>query len=179
MRLIIFCLLALSAGSAWADGYWEYGSWRVTVQEMDTGEDLRRTCSAATGGDGAPSAVISVSNGDAGPPDYFPVLLIREQAVRHHQTVLQDGQPVYIRFDDEDVMDGVVAGFVDDEGFANAEIAFDHPQSQWVLRAMRKNGQFDVVVNGEVFMYVFLDGFTAAYLKMAEECGFTGAGVIY
>lgn len=178
MRLIIGGLLALVAGSAWADGYWEYGSWRVTVQEVDTGEDLRRTCSAVTGGDGEPSAVISMSNGDAGPPDYFPTVMIREHAVRHHQTVLKDGQPVYIRFDDEDVMDSVVVGFVDSEGFANAEIAFDHPHSQWVLRAMRKNGQFDVVVDGKVFMYVFLDGFTASYLKMAEECGFTGAGII-
>lgn len=51
-------------------------------------------------------------------------------------------------------------------------------RSQWVLRAMRTNGQFDVVVEGNVFMYVYLDGFTASYLKMAEECGSTGVGVV-
>ncbi|SNR54524.1 hypothetical protein [Puniceibacterium sediminis] len=178
MKLIIGSLFALIAGPAWADGYWEYGSWRVDVQEVDTGEDLRRTCSAVTGGDGSPSVQVSMSNGDAGPPDYFPTVLISEHAPRGHGTVLQDGQAAYIRFDNEESMDGAVSGFFDEEGFANAEIAFDHPLSQWVLRAMRLNGQFDVVVEGNVFMYVYLDGFTASYLKMAEECGFSGAGVI-
>lgn len=178
MRRLIIGLLAMMAGPVWADGFWEYGSWRVSVQEVDTGEDLRRSCVAVTGGDGAPSAAISMNNGDAGPPDYFPSVVVSEHAPRGNSTVLKDGQAAYIRFDDEDVMDGAVFGYIDDAGFANAQIAFDHPLSQWVLRAMRKNGQFDVVVEGKVFMYVYLDGFTASYLKMAEECGFSGAGVI-
>ncbi|PRY26390.1 hypothetical protein CLV78_101485 [Aliiruegeria haliotis] len=178
MRLIVAGLLAVLAGPVMADGFWEYGSWRVIVEDVDTGEDLRRTCTAATGGDGEPSVSVSVSNGDAGPPEVFPSVLIREHAPRHHQTGLQDGQEAYIRFDNEEVMDGVVVGYFDDQGFANAEIAFDHPLSQWVLRAMRANGQFDVVLGNNVFMYVYLDGFTASYLKMAEECGFDGAGVV-
>lgn len=174
----MYGLLALMAGPASADGFWEYDSWRVIMQEVDTGEDLRRTCTAFTGGDGAPSVSISLSNGDVGPPYFFPTVLIHERAPRGYQTVLQDGQAVYIRFDDEDSMDGVVMGYVDEQGFANAQIAFDHPLSQWVLRAMRVNGQFDVVVGGAVFMYAYMDGFTAAYLKMAEQCGFDGAGVV-
>ncbi|SMX31186.1 hypothetical protein [Actibacterium lipolyticum] len=178
MRKLIFVLFSLMAGPAFADGFWEYGSWRVFVQEVDTGEDLRRSCSAMTGGDGEPSVVVSMSNGDAGPPDFFPSVLVREHAPRGHRTMLQDGQAAYIRFDNEDVMDGVVKGDFDEEGFAYAEIAFDHPLSQWVLRAMRVNGQFDVVVDDKVFMYAYLDGFTASYLKMAEECGFNGAGVV-
>jgi hypothetical protein len=43
---------------------------------------------------------------------------------------------------------------------------------------MRVNGQMDVVVEDEVFMYAYLDGFTASYLKAAEECGFDGSGVV-
>jgi len=178
LRLIICGLIALMAGPTWADEFWEYGSWYVIVQEIDTGEDLRRSCSAVTGGDGEPSVAISISNGDVGPPDFFPTVIVREHAPRGYQTVLQDGQAAYIRFDNEDVMDGVVAGYFDKEGFAHAEIAFDHPLSQWVLQAMHMNGQFDVVVDGKVFMYAYMDGFTAAYLKMAEECGFDGAGVV-
>ncbi|MEY8099891.1 hypothetical protein AB9F29_21290, partial [Falsihalocynthiibacter sp. S25ZX9] len=178
MKIMIVGLLALLASPSWADGFWEYGSWRVIVQEVDTGEDIRRTCSAVTGGDGPPSVVVSVSNGDVGPPDFFPTVLVRETAPRGFKTVMQNGQAAYIRFDDEDVMDGMVYASLDDEGFAFAEIAFDHPLSQWVLRAMRKNGQFDVVVEGKVFMYAYMDGFTASYLKMAEECGFDGEGVV-
>ncbi|ASM71736.1 MULTISPECIES: hypothetical protein [Roseobacteraceae] len=52
-------------------------------------------------------------------------------------------------------MDGVVTGYVNEDGF-------EHAQSQWVLRAMRANAQFDVVVDGKVFLHVYLDGFTAA-----------------
>lgn len=178
MKRVIAGFLVLLASPTWADGFWEYGAWRVVVQEVDTGDDLRRTCTALTGGDGAATVEVSMSNGDAGPPDYFPTVLIREHAPRGYDTVLQDGQAAYIRFDNEQVMDGTVHGFFDNEGFANAEIAFEHPLSQWVLRDMRANGQFDVVVEHRDFMYAYLDGFTASYLKMAEQCGFDGAGVV-
>ena len=65
-----------------------------------------------------------------------------------------------------------------DEGFAQATFRFDHPDSQWVLRAMRKNSQLDAVVGGHPFVTFFLDGFTASYVKAMDECGFTGAGVV-
>ncbi len=163
---------------ATAQGFWEYGSWRVLVQEIDTGEDLRRTCTAITGGDGLPSVTVAFSNGDAGPPDFFPTVTVHEYASRGYDTVLQGGQSAYIRFDDEQVMDSVVTTYVTEDVFANAEIAFDHPISQWVLQSMRTNGQMDVVVEGKVFIYTYLDGFTASYLKAAEQCGFDGTGVV-
>ena len=47
-----------------------------------------------------------------------------------------------------------------------------------MLQTMRLNDQMDIVVNGQVFMTAFLDGFTASYLKMAGECGFSGVGVV-
>lgn len=159
-------------------GFWEYGSWRVFAETIDTGEDLRRTCTALTGGDGEPSLSIEISNGDGGPPDFFPSVSISEHAIRGYPTVMQDGQAVYIRFDDEDSMDAVVTGYFDEEGFAHAFFRFDHPDSQWVLRAMRKNHQLDAVVGGHVFYSFFLDGFTAAYVKAMDECGFSGAGVV-
>lgn len=171
--------LATMTGAAQAqDWYFEYGSWNVHVEEIDTGEDLRLTCRAFTGGDGYPSVSVWFSNGDAGPPDYFPSVVVEESAVRHQRTVAQDGDPVYVRFDDNDVMDSVVSGYTDEQGFQHASIPFYHPQSQWVLQAMRRNGQMDVVVNHKVLTMAFLDGFTAAYLKAAESCGFDGRGVV-
>lgn len=176
--LIIAGFLALLAGPLAAQSFWEYGSWRVWVEDVDTGEDIRRNCTALTGGDGMPSASVQFSNGDAGPPLFFPSVIVTESALRGYDTVLQDGQDVYIWFDDEQTMDSTVYAFRDDEGFARAEIAFDDPLSQWVLQSMRANGQMDVMVAGKVFMTAYLDGFTAAYLKAAEECGFDGAGVV-
>lgn len=158
--------------------FWEYGSWTVYVDDIDTGEDLRRTCVAITGGDGMPTVKVEISDGDAGPPHAYPSVVINESAIRGHGTVMQDGQDAYVRFDDEDSMDGTVAGYFDDEGFAQADIAFHSPQSQWVLQAMRRNGQMDVVVAHQEFFTAFLDGFTASYLKMMEQCGFDGTGVV-
>jgi hypothetical protein len=177
-------LLAMSAvilapiPSQAAGGYWEFGSWRVFVDEVDTGEDLRRTCTAMTGGDGDMSAVLSVSNGDAGPPYYFPELIINDNAIRHHTTVLKQDAPVYVWFDDEDVYDGAITQYVDVDGFQHAELRFPQTISQWLLLAMKRNSQMDVVMNGRATHSFFLDGFTASYLKMMDECGFTGAGVL-
>lgn len=177
-KLIIAGAFALLAGPVAAQNFWEYGSWRVWVDEVDTGEDLRRTCTALTGGDGLPSASVAFYNGDAGPPIFFPSVVVSESAPRGYDTVLLDGQDVYVWFDDEQTMDSTVYAYRDEEGFALAEIPFDHPLSQWVLQSMRANGQMDVMVEGKVFMTAYLDGFTAAYLKAAEQCGFDGAGVV-
>ena len=185
MKFITVGLLAFmtitataSASTSIDSGYWEYGSWRVVAETIDTGEDLRRTCTALTGGDGEPTLRVEISNGDAGPPHFFPGVEVSENAVRGYPTVMQDGQPVYVRFDDEDSMDNVAYGYFDQDGFAHAFFRFDHPDSQWVLRAMRKNHQLDAVVGGHVFKSFFLDGFTAAYVKAMDECGFSGAGIV-
>ncbi|WP_162617211.1 hypothetical protein [Litorivita pollutaquae] len=172
----VICAAAGTAGSA--QGFWEYEDWRVWVEEVDTGEDLRRTCTAMTGGDGDPSVSIAFSNGDAGPPTVFPSVVIREHAPRHYQTGMRDGQAAYVRFDDEDTVEGVVRGYLDEGVFEVAEITYHHPVSQWVLEAMRRNYQMDTVVEHKVYFSAFLNGFSAAYLKAAVECGFDGSGVL-
>lgn len=158
--------------------YWDYGAWHVAVEEVDTGEDLRRSCTAYTGYDGDPGLKFSFSNGDAGPPDFFPDVIVHEYAMRHYQTVMRDGDAAYVRFDDEDTMEAVVRGYLAEDVFENAEIVYSHPVSLYVLEAMRRNYQMEVVVNHKVLHTFYLDGFTAAYLKAAEECGFTGAGLM-
>ena len=173
LRQILAGLLVMIAGPTWADDYWQYGSWGVFLEEQDTGQDLWRICSAVSGFDGGPTVMISVSNGDAGPPDFFPTVLIFEQAIRKFNTSLRGGQAAYINFNDGNLWNGEVDHYVSDEGLARADIAFDHPLSQSVLRAMRKNSDFDVVVEGKRFMTVNLAGFSAAYLKMLDECGFS------
>lgn len=173
LKQFLVGLLVVMAGPIWADDFWQYGSWVVFLEEWDTGQDLRRICSMVGGVDGGgPNVMIAVSNGDAGPPDFFPTVLIFEQAIRQFNTSLRGGQAAYIRFNDGNLWNGVVDHYVSDEGLARAEIAFDHPMSQSVLRAMRKNSEFDVVVEGTKFITVNLAAFSAAYLKMLDECGF-------
>lgn len=176
--LALFVGLVTANPSMAAGGYWEFGAWRVIIEEIDTGEDLRRTCTAMTGGDGEMSAVLSISNGDAGPPYYYPELRINEHAPRGYDTQMQAGDEVYLWFDDEDVIDGTIERFLDDDGFAHAEVFLAQVFSQAALRAMKRNGQMDVTVNGRAIHSLWLNGFSASYLKMMDECGFDGSGVL-
>jgi hypothetical protein len=105
-------------------------------------------------------------------------VVIQDSAPRHHATVLKQDAPLYVRFDDADVIDGHITQFTDGDGIQNAEVSFAQAHSQWVLLAMKRNSQMDVVMNHDQIHTFFLDGFTASYLKMMDECGFTGAGVL-
>lgn len=160
-------------------GYWEYGSWKVSVERKDSYEDgVYYNCQAWTGGDGEPYARVGISSQDVGPPHAYPGFTIEEYAPRGYQTFMQGQQRMYLWFDDEDTYDGVVESYYDNDGLPNAIVSFYYPYSLPVLMAMRRNNQMDVVVEGRVFHSFFLNGFTASYLKMMEGCGFSGVGVV-
>ncbi|MEM5476056.1 hypothetical protein [Pacificibacter sp. AS14] len=174
----VFATLTPPSEGFAAGGYWEFGDWRVMVDEVDTGEDLRRTCTMVTGGDGDMSAVLKISNGDAGPPTYFAELVINDHAIRHHSTVLKQDATLYVRFDDKDVIDGSIMQYYDADGFQHATARFPQVHSQWVLLAMKRNAQMDVMMNNARVHAFSLAGFSASYLKMVDECGFTDVGVL-
>lgn len=160
-------------------GYWEYGSWKVSVERQESYEDgVYYNCQAWTGGDGEPYARVGISSQDVGPPHAYPGVTIEEYAPRGYQTFMQGQQRMYLWFDDEDTYDGVVEAYYDNDGLPNAIVSFYYPYSLPVLLAMRRNNQMDVVVEGRVFHSFFLNGFTASYLKMMEGCGFSGVGVV-
>ncbi|AXS40809.1 hypothetical protein [Breoghania sp. L-A4] len=159
--------------------YWDYRDWTVTAETVDTGEDIRVTCKAHTGGDGDPVVSVTLSNGDAGPPYAYPSVAIEEHAPRHHTTLMQDGDTINFLFDDGDsAATSAVAGF-DEDGFAEAEAGFyDMPGNLQMLQGMRRAGQIEVIRGRDIVYTASLNGFTAAYGKMAEACGFSTIGVI-
>ena len=177
LRFIIACLL-LFTNPASAQGFGEFGSWRVIVDEFDTGQDVRRDCKMLTGGDGEPSVHVSMYSGDVGPPDYYPTVRVTEPTYRGYPTLLQDDQKLYAWFDSEETFNAKASKYINKTGSPVTEIVFADHQSLAMLQTMRLNDQMDIVVNGQVFMTAFLDGFTASYLKMAGECGFSGVGVV-
>lgn len=183
MRLELIALGAAFAGTlampaAASEKYWDYRDWTTTAETIDTGEDIRTTCSARTGGDGYPVVYATQSNGDAGPPDAYPSVLIEERAPRHNKTVMQDGDRIVFLFDDGDSATTTAVGGLDDDGFAYATAEFYSPNSQLVLQAMRRNGQIEILRGRDIVYTASLNGFTAAYGKMAEACGFSTIGVI-
>jgi len=178
-RTLAAACLAVFATPAWAaEQYFDYKDWTVLIETVDTGEDLRVTCSMWTGGDGDPTVGFSISNGDALPPHSFPGVQLTERAVRGHRTVLEDGQAVHFIFDDGDSADARVRAEVDADGFAFAVTDFPYEDNQRVLQAMQRNGQIDIVGPSGPVYTASLSGFTASYRKIAEQCGFSVDGVI-
>ena len=175
----VFAIIALFPGVAQADfDYWDYNDWRVTVKTFKAGEDLRVNCTASTGGDGVPSLRIDVSNGDALPPHNYPVPTLHEFAPRGYDTVMQDGQRVLFEFDPGNLTEGYVTAGFDNHGIKQASARAGEGDSLWLLQTMRQADQLWITLDGEVVYGASLAGFTAAYGKIAEQCGFSTAGVI-
>ncbi|MCK7615256.1 hypothetical protein [Roseibium sediminicola] len=178
-RIALFSLALMTAASAHAaEQYFDYKDWTVRVEAVDTGEDLRITCSMWTGGDGDPTVGFTVSNGDALPPDYFPGVQLMERAIRGHATVLKNDEKVTFVFDDGDSAPATVYADFDEDGFAFAQTSFAFEDNQRVLQAMQRNGQIDITGPGGLVYTASLSGFTASYRKVAEQCGFPVDGVV-
>ncbi len=158
--------------------YFDYRDWSTIVETVDGEQDLRITCTIKTGGDGDPTMQATISNGDAGPPHFFPSVSLEEGAPRGYATQMKDGQPVTFVFDDGAAFPGVVMGGFNEEGFAFASAQVAQQSNQAVLQGMRRARALVVLAGGNVVYRASLSGFTAAYGKMAEQCGFTTAGVI-
>ncbi|MEO9648484.1 MAG: hypothetical protein ABJ360_21430 [Roseobacter sp.] len=176
-EISVAALISATAAQA-GDQYWEYQDWTVHVQTVDTGQDVRVTCRASTGGDGDPILFLTQSNGDAGPPYHYPQPTLLENAPRGYSTLMREGARVLFQFDVDWYTEGfALAGFTQ-EGIMQA-VAQAHPgDSLGLLQTMRRAGTLWVTMDGEVVYAASLSGFTAAYGKMAEQCGFPSVGVI-
>lgn len=188
MRAIVFLIASLlsgqaAAGTAPQPQYWDFKDWRVMVEAFDTGEDDRVICKAWTGGDGDPDFGLEVSNGDVLPPDYYPAPTLSERAPRGHGTMMTDGAWILFEADvlvDADTpwrVDATAQTWRDEEGFQQAQ-ATPNGGGLDMLRVMRRAGKMWITMNGEVVYGASLSGFTAAYGKIAEQCGFPTTGVI-
>lgn len=175
--LVLPLLLAAIAPASASEQWWEYRDWRVHVATVDTGEDLRVTCRAATGGDGDPVLAIEISNGDVLPPSMFPPVAIEEYAPRGYATLLQDGDTVRFVLDSGSFGEGYVrAGH--DAGIPFAVGVSDEMDTLALLQGMRRGDRLAVFRGGDLVYTASLAGFTAAYGKVAEQCGFPTTGVI-
>lgn len=169
----------LPAGRGNADvQYWDYQDWHVTVETIDGEEDFMIDCVAQTGGDGDPALTVSLFNLDAGPPTNFPAPTLNERAVRGSPTVMQDGQRVVFQTDANWQTEGYVAAGRDEDGFAWAAAMPVESANLTLLQSMRQGRTMWIVVEGEVIYAASMNGFTAAYAKISEQCGFPTTGVI-
>ncbi|WP_372951039.1 hypothetical protein [Mesorhizobium sp.] len=154
-----------------------FGRWSTLVDEVDTGQDIRKTCAASTAfvGTGGESGTLTliISNGDALPPDAYPSLTI---------AVDNKGLPTGKT---------VAATFGDDKGRVGVKVHSDAPingRLSWtadnqaktslaLLRAMRRASALDVAFGDMPVASISMDGFTKAYRNLGASCGFPTADV--
>ncbi|GAB5433195.1 MAG: hypothetical protein EpisKO_25650 [Epibacterium sp.] len=159
-----------------AQEYWEYGDWRVFITDVDTGEDLRRTCLAMTGGDGMPSIRLEITDGDAGPPHHFPTPTYFSSVPRGHRPLIGNAQGVAFVFDRQGVFFGVAEGGYDEDGIAWSAASPRWQDAKNMLLWMKAGSLMEVraldAYRASTEAYVAsMRGFTAAYGKMMDSCG--------
>ncbi|WP_299408228.1 hypothetical protein [uncultured Roseobacter sp.] len=184
MRPLLILLLAALPGWPLANTYVQYKDWSVYITEVDTGQDLRRTCSASTGGDGLPRLSITTSNGDAGPPLDYPAPLIEERAPRGYGTQIQPGDYIIYEFDDGSGAEATLETGYEEGVFPFARVQPFPREILWMLQSMRSAQTISIyrvsrdTAAREPVTTFSLAGFTAAYLKMIESCGHIPGEVI-
>ena len=175
MRLIFgLCLAAVAASPALAD-YWNYKDWHVVTEPHVTEQDSYLTCRASSGGDGDPILAVEVFSGDAGPPAFYPMAKVQEYAPRHHPTLMQQGGTVDFIFDFNRSF-SIAAGinsWINDEGLAEAESALRFQDHLVMLQMMKQGRWVEIWAGNDMFYEASLSGFTAAYGKMMDACGFS------
>lgn len=145
-----------------------FGRWSTTMDEVNTGEDVRKTCAASTvffdanGTSG--TLTLAISNGDVLPPGGYPSLII---AVRNSDLPKGDNVPAVFR----DVNDKIKAGF---HPIADGQWMMDNkPETTLaILRAMRRTSALDVSFADKPVATMSMDGFTKAYRYLGTSCGF-------
>ncbi|WP_363216257.1 hypothetical protein [Mesorhizobium sp.] len=147
-----------------------FGNWSTTVDEIDTGEDLRKTCVASTAfldASGASGTLtLAISNADALPPNGYPTLVI---AMKNQD--LPTGENIPAVFGDSN---GQVKATVDAMAGASGKWMLNNKPviSLALLRAMRRASALDIVFADTPVATVSMDGFTKAYRSLGVSCGF-------
>ena len=150
-----------------------FGRWTTIIDTLDTGQDAHKTCAASTafldGAGNAGSLTLSISSGDALPPDAYPAIMF----IVDNKT-LPTGNKIAATFGDPGVK---VAATVTSNAAAGGRPSWmvdnQAKTSLALLRAMRKVTSLDVVFGKQAVASIPMDGFTKAYRNLGTSCGFS------
>ncbi|MFD1982673.1 hypothetical protein ACFSOZ_08290 [Mesorhizobium newzealandense] len=149
-----------------------FGRWSTLVDEIDTGQDSRKTCAASTAfvGAGGETGTLTliISNGDALPPDAYPSLTISVG-----NQALPTGKSVAATFGDDK---GHVTAKLHSDAAVNGRLSWimdnQAKTSLALLRVMRRASVLDVAFGDTSVGSISMDGFTKAYRSLGTSCGF-------
>ena len=150
-----------------------FGRWTTIIDTLDSGQDAHKTCAASTAfvdGDGnAGSLTLSISTGDALPPDAYPAIMF----IIDNKT-LPTGDKIAATFGDPGVkVAATVSSNAAAGGRPNWMVDNQTKTSLALLRAMRKVTSLDVTFGKQKVTSIPMDGFTKAYRNLGTSCGFS------
>jgi hypothetical protein len=170
------CLIApsLSGGAVAQDAPKTdtFGRWSVIVDDINTGQDVRKTCVASTAfrnaiGDSG-TLTLAISNGDALPPVAYPAMTI---AIDNKD--LPTGKNIAASFGDSG---GKVAVTIDSSAAVNGRLGWtvnnQAKTSLALLRTMRRAKAVEVAFAKQPVATISMDGFIKAYRSLGVSCGF-------
>lgn len=136
--------------------------WTASLDEVNTGEDVRLTCTAQTAApDRSWTLRLAISNGDVMPPDAYPQVVIAAAGLAKGE-----GLAIAFSFGDE---------HIDAKGSSDGkELMVENVKatSLALLRAMAAGDKLDIAVGGKSAPPLSLAGFTASYRTLGNWCGF-------
>ncbi|MGX5841427.1 hypothetical protein ACWGTI_11965 [Mesorhizobium sp. ArgA1] len=148
-----------------------FGRWTTIIDALDTGQDSHKTCAASTafldGNGNAGTLTLSISTGDALPPDAYPAVMI---AVANKE--LPTGKKVAATFGDPGVKVSATVYSNDAAGRPSWTVDNQAKTSLALLRAMRQVISLDVTFGKQTVASIPMDGFTKAYRNLGTSCGF-------
>lgn len=161
----VFLFLALTGAAMAAPQKETFRDWTASLDEVNTGEDLRKTCRAETSaaGDGGEVATlaIAISDGDVLPPEAYPAILISMAAA-------PAGEGIPVAFDiGGRHFDVLAAGNGKRVSVNNVK-----ETSLALLRAIAAGSTVGIAVAGKPVPAQSAKGFTAAYRQLGTWCGF-------
>lgn len=169
-RIVSSCLILFAATISGAEASAQsetFKDWKTSLEEVNTGEDVRKTCTAETSASDAAGTAwtlkLGISNGDVLPPDAYPQITI---TVAGGGLPNGENQPAVFGFGDKRV-DAQVSGGGNEVMVNNVK-----ETSLALLKAFASGSTLDLALPAKPGVSVSLAGFTASYRKLGSWCGF-------
>jgi hypothetical protein len=162
----------LAVDTARADTTTEiFGDWTASVEDVNTGQDQHKTCTATASDkdpdDTAWTLTISISDGDALPPDAYPAFTVSAE-----KGDFPEGEGIPAEFDiDGKKVEASVLGEVTDAGHqwlleSNDDSSLD------LFTAMSGASSLTFELQESPVAAVSISGFDDAYRQLGEWCGY-------